>query len=135
MKFCFAIMISHVSHCSYPSRWRACFYFISSFHRPWQLMTSKSTSQTLFEAHNFNRWAAKNPDQLLFDKNLIKLASLFSLELFVRNGRLNSTRKEKSVIKLHWSNIILCIDNVKYSFVWIYSSNFISRHKYLASLL
>ena len=28
-------------------------------------MTSKSPSLTLLEAHNFNRWAAKNPDQLL----------------------------------------------------------------------
>ena len=28
-------------------------------------MTSKSPGLTLLEAHNFNRWAAKNPDQLL----------------------------------------------------------------------
>ena len=31
-------------------------------------MTSKSPDQTLLEAHNLNRWAAKNPDQLLFYK-------------------------------------------------------------------
>ena len=29
-------------------------------------MTSKSPDQTLLEAHNLNRWAAKNPDQLLW---------------------------------------------------------------------
>ena len=29
-------------------------------------MISKSTGKPLLEAHNFNRWAAKNPDQLLF---------------------------------------------------------------------
>ena len=28
-------------------------------------MTSKSPGLTLLEAHNFNRWAAKIPDQLL----------------------------------------------------------------------
>jgi len=28
-------------------------------------MTSKSPGLTLLGAHNFNRWAAKNPDQLL----------------------------------------------------------------------
>ena len=28
-------------------------------------MASKSTGLTLLEAHNFIRWAAKNPDQLL----------------------------------------------------------------------
>ena len=30
-------------------------------------MTSKSTSLTLLETRNFNRWAAKNPDQLLWN--------------------------------------------------------------------
>ena len=28
-------------------------------------MTSKSPDQNLLEAHSLNRWAAKNPDQLL----------------------------------------------------------------------
>ena len=31
-------------------------------------MISKSPGLTLLEAHNFNRWAAKNPDQLLSAK-------------------------------------------------------------------
>ena len=34
--------------------------FIFSFHMPWQLMISKSTTLTLIEAHNITLWAAKN---------------------------------------------------------------------------
>ena len=42
-------------------------------------MTSKSPDQTLLEAHNLNRWAAKNPDQLLSDE-LFDTSSDMSLD-------------------------------------------------------
>ena len=34
-------------------------------------MTKKSPGLTLLEGHNLNRWAAKNPDQLLWNVDRI----------------------------------------------------------------
>ena len=41
-------------------------YIISSFHRPYQFMISKSPDLTLLEVHNINCWAAKKTNQLLY---------------------------------------------------------------------
>ena len=48
-------------------------------------MISKSTGLTLLEAHNFNRWAAKNPDKLLYKvspKDMIQNHHLQSLKQY-----------------------------------------------------
>ena len=47
-------------------------------------MTSKSTGPTLLEAHNFNRWAAKNPDQLLSILILLKTFTDGVVNIFIR---------------------------------------------------
>ena len=56
-------------------------------------MTSKSPDQTLLKAHYLNRWAAKNPDQLLYDI-IEKLTERHNKIEEVSNIRLGSIHKQ-----------------------------------------
>ena len=66
-------------------------------------MISKSTGLTLLEAHNFNHWAAKNPDQLLLTITpFSKLPFWIGNDFLVQSGAQKWSTLQKIVL-MRWS--------------------------------
>ena len=74
MKFCFAIFFSHGSHCSYPSRRRACFTFALSKDILTKSNNKGWSSETMF----WKIWILHHFLQILYPEDFFKVDRVYA---------------------------------------------------------